>query len=1113
MPCRFNTNSVLFAYHFISQNSRKNSRKNNINLKPTTPLCDDNPLRVALRHHYLSDESECVAHLLATLTISGEQQQLIDQIARQLVQSIRADPHGHGGLDAFLQEYKLSGEEGVALMCLAEALLRIPDSPTADAFIEDTLAGADWRAHLSNSESFFVNVSTWGLMLTGQVIAMNLPATQNIGEYLARLVARSGEPLIRAALIRAMKIMGRQFVLAEDIQTALKTARRKERQGYTYSYDMLGEAAHTAADAQKYLTAYAQAIAAIGANTANRDSGNTHRNPHRNAGLSVKLSALHPRYEFAQSERVMRELLPAIKSLCMAARAVGISLTIDAEESERLDPSLSVLESLSLDADLKGWDGLGFVVQSYQKRALFVLDWIQDLAQRSHRKIMIRLVKGAYWDSEIKHAQLHGFADYPVFTRKAATDVSYLACARKLLAHPTQFFPMFATHNAHTVAAILVFAGESSDFEFQCLHGMGEVLYDQVRRRHGAACRIYAPVGPHRELLAYLVRRLLENGANSSFVNRLVDKHLPIEQIVRDPLAVLSRCQPRPHPNIPLPAHLYRDLPGARINSTGINLFDSETLRQYYRAVPNLRAQSWSACPITLRSCTLAGQGERQGDAEGGRQNNAVINPANGQKIGVVRYANSDDIEDAITSATAAAAHWDKQGGNARADILQAAADLYQQHRDEFLFLCNLESGKTLPDAVAELREAVDFLRYYAQLARQDFAGAHALPGPTGEHNEMTLHGRGVFACICPWNFPLAIFTGQISAALAAGNCVIAKPAEQTPLIAAHAIALLHRAGVPKTVLHCLPGGPSVGVQLIADRRIDGVAFTGSSATAKRIQQALADNPGAIRPLIAETGGINAMIVDSTALPEQVVGDVMVSAFQSAGQRCSALRILYLQSEVATRISEMLHGAMAELQIGDPMRINTDIGPIIDAAARDKLRAHVEACRKKGFKIVTGIGGVSGDNDGIRNDAGKRTGGFFFPPTIIEINGIADLDEEVFGPVLHIARYERADLDKVVDDINAAGYGLTFGIHSRIEATVKRVAARIKVGNIYVNRNTIGAVVGVQPFGGERLSGTGPKAGGAHYLHGFALERTISIDTTAAGGNASLLSLESPEST
>ena len=1051
-------------------------------MTPTAPLGDDNPLRLAVRKAYHADETECVGQLLASLALSAKQRRRIAKTARQLVREIRADHHGHGGLDAFLQEYKLSSEEGVALMCLAEALLRIPDAGTADALIEDTLSGGDWRAHLGHSESFFVNMSTWGLMLTGKVIALDKPGARDIGDYLARLLARGGEPVIRAALTQAMKIMGRQFVLAEDIHAGLKAARVRERKGYGYSYDMLGEAARTAADAQRYFAAYREAIQAIGQN-------DTLGDPLRSAGISVKLSALHPRYEFAQARRITAELLPRIKALCAVARTHRIGLTIDAEESERLDPSLSVLEALSLDPELGDWNGLGFVVQCYQKRAPALIDWLQDLAARSNRKLMIRMVKGAYWDTEIKQAQIHGFVDYPVYTRKAATDVAYLACAQKLLACPAQFFPLFATHNAHTVAAILTLADGRRDFEFQCLHGMGDTLYDQVRRRHQVACRIYAPVGPHRELLAYLVRRLLENGANSSFVNRLVDQQLPVEHIIRDPLEVLSQLEPKPHPNIPAPPRLYAD----RQNSAGMNLFDSETVRKYYRALRKLRAQSRSAQPRSAQSRSAHPVTVGTPD-EGHGESTDICNPATGEKVGVVRPARPADIDTALTTARAAADDWNRLGGAARGEVLEAAADGYQQSRDELLYLCSAEAGKSVPDAVAELREAVDFLRYYAQQARREFADPTTLPGPTGERNQLTLHGRGVFLCISPWNFPLAIFTGQVSAALAAGNCVIAKPAEQTPLIAARATALLHDAGVPREVLHYLPGGPQVGAKLVAEPRIDGVAFTGSTATAKRIHRALAENPGPIRPFIAETGGINAMIVDSTALPEQVARDVMASAFQSAGQRCSALRLLYLQSDVAEPILEMLRGAMAELVMGDPLDIATDIGPVIDRAARDKLAAHVEQCRAKGFTVTS---------------APAPDHGCFFPPTLIEVGGIADLGEEVFGPVLHVARFAGAALDGVVDAINAAGYGLTFGIHSRIHASVERIQSRIKAGNIYVNRNTIGAVVGVQPFGGEGLSGTGPKAGGPHYLHGFALERALSVDTTAAGGNASLLSLES----
>ncbi|MGR3984195.1 MAG: bifunctional proline dehydrogenase/L-glutamate gamma-semialdehyde dehydrogenase PutA [Gammaproteobacteria bacterium] len=1046
-------------------------------MTPTAPFADDNPLRQAVRAQYHADERECVARLLEEYAAGGNagERARIADIARGLVMAIRADSETHGGLDAFLLEYRLSSEEGVALMCLAEALLRIPDAPTADALIEDKLAGGDWKAHLGRSESIFVNVSTWALMLTGK--ALDAAAPQRLGGHITALLARSGEPLIRAALARAMKIMGRQFVLAEDIYAALRASRAGERRGYSYSYDMLGEAARTEADARRYFDAYREAIEAIGEHAAASASMNTSARP----GISVKLSALHPRYEFAQAARVMRELLPRVRELCAAARRHHLGLTIDAEESERLDPSLSLLEALAPMRELRDWDGLGFVVQAYQKRAPALLDWLRDLAEKSKRRLMLRLVKGAYWDREIKHAQVHGFADYPVFTRKAASDVSYLVCARKLLAQPARFFPLFATHNAHSVAAILACAGARRDFEFQCLHGMGETLYAQVLARHDAACRIYAPVGPHRELLAYLVRRLLENGANTSFVNRQADKHLPLARILRDPAETLAKS-PAPHPRIPKPPRLYDD----RANSAGMNLFDSGTLAQYYRAAASLRARRWEARAMTPGG----GAGEASHAA-------AVINPASGESVGMLHAAGERDIEAALDSAAAAAAEWNAVNCDARAAMLENAAELFERHRDEFLYLCTAEAGKTLPDAIAEVREAVDFLRYYAARARRDFAPC-ALPGPTGESNQLELHGRGVFVCISPWNFPLAIFTGQVAAALAAGNCVIAKPAEQTPLVAALACALLHRAGAPAAALHCLPGGADVGARLVADARIDGVAFTGSVAAAKRIQLALAQTAGAIRPLLAETGGVNAMIVDSSALPEQVTGDVIASAFQSAGQRCSALRMLYLQREIADGMLEMLRGAMAELQLGDPLDLASDIGPIIDRAARERLDAHVAECRARGFRVITG--------PAAPRELAQR--GNFFSPVIIEVRGINDIKGEVFGPVLHIARFDSAGLERVIDDINARGYGLTFGVHSRIQSGVARIRARIKAGNIYVNRNTIGAVVGAQPFGGEGLSGTGPKAGGPNYLRAFAVERSTSIDTTAAGGNASLLSLD-----
>ena len=1080
-------------------------------MKFSTPFSDTNPKRRAIREHYHADESDCVEQLLHSFAgrensaHKNRSNENIKKEAIKLVQQIRKQNENHGGLDAFLQEFKLSSEEGVALMCLAEALLRVPDAETADQLIQDKLSDGNWSAHLGESESFFVNASTWGLMLTGKIIALDKVVIENAGDYLGQLIARSGEPLIRTAVKQAMKIMGKQFVLAETIQRGLKAAERREKQGYCYSYDMLGEAARTDADARHYLHAYQTAIDAIGQKK-NPDNVRDYsskisenivkigdNDPYSSAGISVKLSALHPRYEYAQEQRITDELFPRLKQLCVQAATYNIGLTIDAEESERLEPSLNLLQMLCEDADLVGWNGLGFVVQAYQKRAPAVIDWLEDLALQTQRKMMIRLVKGAYWDSEIKKAQVNGYAGYPVYTRKVTTDVSYLVCARKLIDNPTAFYPLFATHNALTVVSILNFVGERRDFEFQCLHGMGEILYQQVIKQYHVNCRIYAPVGPHKDLLAYLVRRLLENGANSSFVNRLVDKHLPIENIVADPLTTLAALDSKPHPNIPLP----RDIYGKRENSCGLNFDDALELEKFFRSAQIFYSKSWRARPLIAG--VIAGKkmmpkkSATKTDLPTGID---CVSPATGKTIGNVIHATTDEVNHAVTNAKASADHWNQRKGKARAQLLLATADCFETNRDELLALCMLEAGKSLPDAVAELREAIDFLRYYAHQAEREFEQPRTLPGPTGELNQWSLHGRGVFVCISPWNFPLAIFAGQIGAALAAGNSVVAKPAEQTPIIASRAVQLMYDSGIPKGVLQLLPGGAKVGAALVNHPQIDGVTFTGSIETAKRIQQDLANKQGAIVPLIAETGGINAMIVDSTALPEQVVRDAIQSAFQSAGQRCSALRVLYLQEDIADEMIAMLVGAMTELKVGDPAEISNDIGPIIDEQALQSLTTHISRCEQQGAKVVRGAT-VQGD-----------TGGYYLSPVIIEIEHIGQLQREVFGPVLHICRFAASAIDAVVDDINRAGYGLTFGIHSRIQATVNRITRRIKVGNIYVNRNTIGAVVGVQPFGGEGLSGTGPKAGGPHYLHRFATERSVSTDTTAAGGNTTLLSLE-----
>jgi RHH-type proline utilization regulon transcriptional repressor/proline dehydrogenase/delta 1-pyrroline-5-carboxylate dehydrogenase len=870
--------------------------------------------------------------------------------------------------------------------------------------------------------------------------------------------------------------------MGRTIDEAIERAKAMEKRGYRYSYDMLGEAARTMRDAERYDRAYRAAIAAIG--RASRDRG-----PIESPGISVKLSALHPRYEFAQAHRVMTELVPRVQALALAAKAVDIGFTIDAEEADRLDLSLDVIEAVSGDPALAGWEGFGLAIQAYQKRCTHLVDWLADMARRHQRRLMVRLVKGAYWDSEIKWSQERGLPGYPVFTRKASTDVSYLACAKKLLADPVAFYPQFATHNAHSFAAVLEMAGVNGsngrrDFEFQRLHGMGEALYDQVvgPEKLGLAARVYAPVGSHEDLLAYLVRRLLENGANTSFVNRIVDEKAPIAELIADPVARVRRLPVKPHPRIPLPVDLYGK---GRKNSRGIDLTDLNELVPLEAAMDAAAASPWSAAPLI-------------GGAARGGTTRPVTNPADRrQTVGQVTEAGKAEVEEALTRASRAAEDWDATPAVERAACLVRAADLMEQSRAQLMAIAVREAGKTLPDALAEVREAVDFCRYYAERARADFAQPLPLPGPTGERNQIALHGRSVFACISPWNFPLAIFTGQVTAALAAGNTVVAKPAEQTPLIAATAVRFLHQAGVPADVLHLLPGdGPTVGAPLVADPRIAGVAFTGSTETARGINRVLAARDGPIVPLIAETGGQNAMIVDSSALPEQVVRDVLASSFQSAGQRCSALRVLFVQADIADKLEEMLVGAMAELKVGDPALLATDVGPVIDEDAKAMLEKHAQRMAHDGELLFAATLGPDCAH------------GSFFAPRAFRIDRLAQLEREVFGPILHIVHFAGDRLDEVLDAINATGYGLTLGIHSRIDSTVQHIHERLRVGNAYVNRNMIGAVVGVQPFGGEGLSGTGPKAGGPRYLHRFATERTLTIDTTAAGGNASLLSLQ-----
>ncbi|MEX0730517.1 MAG: bifunctional proline dehydrogenase/L-glutamate gamma-semialdehyde dehydrogenase PutA [Aquisalimonadaceae bacterium] len=1032
-------------------------------------------LRQALREAYRMNEARAVS-LLATLAETDDPRGArIAGHAAALVRGVRKRRLSHGGVDALLHEYDLSSREGVVLMCLAEALIRIPDAETADRLIRDKLAGGDWQAHLGHSESLFVNASTWGLLLTGRIVNLDTNSGRSPGGTLRRMIQRGGEPMIRQALRQAMRILGRQFVIGRDIDEALNRAGDDRRQGYTHSFDMLGEAARTMDDADRYFAAYRNAIRAIG-----RDSGN--RDRAESAAISVKLSALHPRYEFSQRERMLPMLTKRLTELASEARAAGTSLCVDAEEAARLDISLDVIDAVSAAEALRGWNGLGLAIQAYQKRCIHLIDWLADMARRHDRVLMVRLVKGAYWDSEIKDCQIAGLPGYPVFTRKANTDVSYLACARRLLEAADCIYPQFATHNAHTVAWVMEMAG-SAAYEFQRLHGMGEALYAQIVRPDGdgVRCRIYAPVGSHEALLPYLVRRLLENGANTSFVNRIQDERLPVEEMVADPVVQVRALKQIPHPRIPQPADLFG---GERRNSRGVDLTDPLALELLGEAMDDAAARGWSAAPL-LNGVPQAGVPH------------AALDPAdNRRKVGEVVWATTGDVDQALTLAEKAAHGWDAAPVEQRAASLERMADLMETHMAELMALCVREAGKGIADSVAEVREAVDFCRYYAGRARADFAAPQSLPGPTGERNEIGLHGRGVFVCISPWNFPLAIFCGQVTAALAAGNAVLAKPAEQTPLIAFRAVQLLHEAGIPTDVLQLLPGDGRVGAQLVCDERVDGVAFTGSVSTTRQITQAMARRQGAIIPLIAETGGQNAMIADSTALPEQLVVDAIASAFQSAGQRCSALRVLYLQEDAADHVLRMLAGAMDELVVGDPAWLSTDVGPVIDADARRMLISHIDTMRARAIRVIA------------ESKPGPNTAfGTFVAPIAVEIGGIEELEQEVFGPVLHVVRYKAGDLEQVLDAINATGYGLTLGVHSRIDAVAEHITRRARVGNCYVNRNQIGAVVGVQPFGGEGLSGTGPKAGGPRYLHRFATERVVTVNTTAAGGNASLFAM------
>ncbi|MDQ2971382.1 MAG: bifunctional proline dehydrogenase/L-glutamate gamma-semialdehyde dehydrogenase PutA [Pseudomonadota bacterium] len=1039
------------------------------------------PARAAITAAWSLDETTAVRALLTQAGLpAAEREQVLSQAA-ELVTQVRANVAGQSAVESFMRQYDLSSEEGVLLMCVAEALLRIPDRATADKLIRDKLGDADWRKHLGMSDSLFVNASTWGLLLTGRLVNLRDDTRREATAAFKRLVARAGEPVIRLAVRQAMRIMGHQFVMGRNIGEALERSAKGVNAAYRYSYDMLGEAALTAPDAARYMQSYRDAIMALGA-----------RGPWRNVldapSISVKLSALHPRYEVGQRERVHVELTALLLELAQLAKQHGIGMTVDAEEADRLELSLDVIGAVFAARALEGWNGFGLAVQAYQKRASFVIDWLAETARAAKRRWGVRLVKGAYWDSEIKRAQELGLVGYPVFTRKPNTDVSYLACAKKMFgAGAEAIYPAFATHNAHTIAAIHHYAN-GRPFEFQRLHGMGADLYSQVigAGKWGVPCRVYAPVGSHEDLLPYLVRRLLENGANTSFVNRVTDESLPVRELVADPCEVVrafgaahgGRYQ---HPRIPLPVDLYGSL---RKNSMGVNLANDDELKALAATV-NAPHAPWRAQPLVP-------------DAQTGEAVREVTNPADRREvIGESRNADAATIEKALANAVAAQTAWDNVPAQQRATILERAADLLETHRGELIALCVREAGKTIPAAISEVREAADMCRYYAAMARKLFGHPETLPGPTGESNQLSLRGRGVFVCISPWNFPLAIFTGQVAAGLAAGNAVIAKPADQTTLIGHAAVKLLHQAGVPEAALQFVPcKGSVLGNTLLTKPEIAGVCFTGSTETAWTINRTLAARNAPIAALIAETGGQNALIADSSALLEQLVKDVVTSAFDSAGQRCSAARVLFVQDDIADKVIAMLAGAMYELNVGDPALLSTDVGPVIDAPSCKFLDEHA---------------GRMGREARLINQAKLSPGtehGTFFAPRAYEIPSLSLLTGEVFGPALHVVRWKANELDAVIDAINATGFGLTLGVHSRIDETIEHITRRAKVGNTYVNRNQIGAVVGVQPFGGENLSGTGPKAGGPHYLLRFVTERTLTINTTAAGGNASLLTLD-----
>ncbi len=1059
------------------------------------------PGREEISAYHLVDETRLVGGLVERAVFTEDERRRTAEIAGRLVAAARANRGKHGGVDAFMREYGLSSEEGVILMCIAESLLRIPDAETADQLIAEKIAAGHWDRHIGHSDSTFVNASTWGLMLTGRVVKLKDAKGASPWTVVKRLLARSGEPVIRQAVRQAVRLLGDQFVLGRTIGEAVARGRGYEAKGYRISYDMLGEAARTDADALAYLERYMAALDTVGA------AAGPLASEHPDAlivrpSLSVKLSALHPRFEPGKEARLDRELLPRVIEMMRAARARGVAVTFDSEEQDRLEPTLAMFAAAYSHPAVEGWTGLGIAVQAYGKRAIPVLRWLRRLAEAGGRRIPVRLVKGAYWDTEIKLAQERGLADYPVFTRKMHTDVSYLAAMRLIISDPKCFFPQLATHNAHTLAAALASSGDAA-FEFQRLHGMGEALYDEVvgAGKLARACRIYAPVGGHEDLLAYLVRRLLENGANTSFVNRLADDRAAIADLVRDPVEAAERARA---------ASVRReDAPGPRREREGaprliprpreILLPERRVAAGFALAEPAVRngllLEMSSALKTTLVAAPVIGSEVRDASP---RFEIVTCPHDRRERIGTVVASTARDIEAALAGAAAAAHAWDMTPAVHRARVLDLAADLFERDRARLMAVVVREAGKTLEAAQAELREAVDHLRFAAAEARRLLAAPVQLPGPTGEANILSYRARGPVAAISPWNFPLAIFTGQIATALAAGNPVIAKPAAQTPVTAFLATRLMQEAGLPPGVLQLLPGDGQVGAALIRDRRVCAVAFTGSSETAWAIQRTLAERRATIVPLIAETGGINAMIADSSALAEQVVRDAVHSAFDSAGQRCSAARVLFLQGEIAASTMAMLKGAIEALDVGDPMDIATDVGPVIDETAQDTLEGHKLRMQREGETLID-----------VELPASCRVGTYVAPAAYV-IDRVERIEREVFGPILHVVRYDGGHLGKVVEAINGLGYGLTLGLHSRIAAAADYVAEHARVGNLYVNRNQIGAVVGMQPFGGEGLSGTGPKAGGPNALSRFMTERVRSTDVTATGGNVALLGLGEP---